>query len=170
MNSITIEDNFNGSMIGTHFVINNIAFLELKKDPITQGYLEKHDYNLHFNFRIKNNCNNPEIVKFFIGCKETDILDQPFLWLWMKREKNNIHTKINIEGKMKVPGKYYFSLLIEPGLTYFSNYIPLSYESILDTIKFLALSTGAIERNIGKSVEGKDINVFRLLNYDRIRK
>ena len=157
---ITIDGDFKGSMLGSGRVEKNIAFIELKKDPITRGYIEDHDYNLHFHFMVRNNGDVPVNVKFCIGCNDKEDLNKDLGWLWIKNKDQEKYIKVEIDGRMFLPGKYRFELKIAPGSTFISNYIPLDHEVILESIREKALKGGAHETSIGKTVEGKDITVF----------
>jgi len=168
MNNLRIFDDFPGSMIGQSRIEGSNVYVELKKDPLTKGYLEWHDYNLHFNFGIRNESKKELDVSFFIGCKGDNELNQPFSWVWIINDLHTDSKKTSINGRMRVPGKYFFILRIPPGEMRISNYIPFDHSKIIKNIKILSNTSGVVEKSIGKSVEGRNISVYEYIKYPNL--
>ena len=162
-NNIKIINNFEGAMIGNYSIENNNLFIQLKKEKPTLGYKKKEfDYNLHFNFGIKNNSQDDKEFNVFIDCTKEDELQHSIPWLWISNDSNNEYELVkNISGKTNFHGKYYFKFNIKGNQsTFIANFPPKNYNELKKEFEKLSSKTNALKFIIGKTVEDREIIAY----------
>lgn len=149
---------FEGSMIKGYNLNKNNLHVELIKDEVTEGYLKEYNYNHHFHFGIRNLFNKGKKLTVLVECDEQEKLKNPFKRIWVSENIDDQYKLINVDGEMKVPGKYKFTINLKPGKNIFiANYSPIRYSNLLKRIEFAAKRSHGIGRVIGKTVQDRDI-------------
>jgi len=156
--SIEIIEDFEGSMIGGYEIEEESVRIRIKKEPVTRGYHHIHNYNLHFNFGIRNLSRENKKLKIKVGEKSEEQLKAPFQRIWIKQGEDEDYKLKEIDGKMDGAGCFQFDIEIQgSSVHYIANYFPIPREKLIKEIESAAASSGGVQRVIGKSCEERDI-------------
>lgn len=164
---IEVLTDFQGAMIDKYTVKENNIYLTLKKEKPTIGYKNREfDYNLHFNFGLKNLLNTEQELLIFLDCNNEIKLPHVLPHLWISENSNQEYQlNTNISGKTDFHGKYYFKFLIQSKQTiYIANFPPKEYNKLFEKFKELSTKTNAIEIPIGKTVQNRSIIAYEYGN------
>ncbi len=161
--SIEVINEFEGAMIGDYYTKEKNLFMTLKREKPTFGYRDKEfDYNLHFNFGLKNLSNDEKEITVFIGCSDRDELQNSLPWLWVSDDFNKEYelTK-NISGKTDFHGKYFFKIVLRSKqVIYIANFPPKGFNKLKKDFQDLSFKTKAQQVIIGKTVQGRNIIAY----------
>ena len=157
-NNLKVIKDFEGSLIQDFIIEGNDVYIVIRKDHLTDGYIKTFNYNLHFHFGIENFSDNNKSVNIYIECHDKRELNESYERIWTSNTLEKDYIIENIEGKMRIPGQYYFKISLEPKERKFiANYSPISYERLYGLIEEKGLLSKARKNVIGKTVDGRDL-------------
>ena len=153
---------FEGAMIDPdHKITYNNLYLKIKKENITKGFREYFNYNLHFNFGLRNNTLKKIRINIHIECGAYDRLLEKYKNLWVSKDPSIEYDMIGISGDMGYPGKYRFSIKIESNsVLYMANFPPIDYKRLMDIFNTISDNKDIKTKRIGKTIEGRPINAY----------
>ena len=98
-------------MISNYKIQGSDVSIEIVKEEPTIYYSGLvANYNLHFNFGIKNNSKDKILVKFFIDYSEEKVLKKQNIKLWSRNSNSEDYKLFEIEGETNLKGSYVFML------------------------------------------------------------
>lgn len=163
---VEVIDNFPGAMIDSWNVRRNIIRINKPKEKITISSGISFDYNLHFNFGIRNNSSLAQSYKVKVD-HEPEKFDAKFnkVSLWVSGGKDNPRTLKKFKGYTDFLGSYIFTIEVSAKSDiYLSNFNPLDNDLILKNIDKLSNNLGFSKRVIGKSVLNNPIFAYEYVS------
>lgn len=160
MQEVKIIVDFEGAMIGSYNLNGSNLNMELKKEKITTYFKQlSTDYNLHFNFGLRNSSDHLKKIKVNIGCLETDALPNKNIRLWKSNSHDSEYEMFYLKNGMSdLHGKYQFEIVLDKGEElYLANFPPRIYSFLIERFENLANESGAKRVVIGKTIENQDI-------------
>lgn len=161
MIDLKVLDDFSNAMIGSSKISGESIFFKIKEEPITMGFLEEHNYNLHFHFGLHNDKEEEAVFKIHINSDDGENLSEEFKRIWVSGSNEAGYDMVKINGTMAYPGKFQFPITLKPGEKKFiANYLPMDYQKIQDEMLSRSEEADGIVRCIGRSINGNPINAI----------
>lgn len=157
---VEIINDFEGAMIGAYNLEKSNLNVELKREKVTTYFKRRStDYNLHFNFGLRNSTSSIKRIYISIGCSEKEVLPHRNIRLWKSNSPDGEYEMFHLKnGITDLHGKYRFEIMLDGAdEVYLANFPPRKYSFLTRAFENLENKSGAKKGVIGKTIENRDI-------------